>query len=264
MTQDILYFSSFNNAIEICINKLHSLVWGMKKLLLTLLVSVNVSASDLNLRLAPDGIAAEEWMNDGIYLSIGDHPRTREYKDYGFTLDNYPHSLDDDYEVLAAIRCDRKFRGLGNTSKSYSDFIIWGRGGSYEYLQIISRGKKDQKIGLVSPFMKFVKEDGIGILYFKNFNSFQVLWEAMSAPSSIAHLYDMQTDDNQIQISSINLGVWARDKTDIVNNRIIDLKPKYCSLMDKTKVQRDIRFGMNKSEVFENDIQELIEKEKKF
>ena len=239
----------------------------MRKILLVCLVSIHVSASDLNFGLAPDGIAAEEWMNDGIYLSIGDHPRTREYKDYGFTLDNYPHSLDDDYEVLAAIRCDRKFRGLGNTSKSYSDFIIWGRGGSYEYLQIISRGKKDQKIGLVSPFMKFVKEDDIGILYFKNFNSFQVLWEAMKAYGTnpiLANSYDMQTSDNQIQISSINLGVWARDKTDMANYRIVDLKPKYCSLMDKTKVQRDIRFGMSRFEDRVNGVQELIEKEKKF
>jgi len=239
----------------------------MKKLLLTLLVSVNVSASDLNLGLAPDGIAAEEWMNDGIYLSIGDHPRTREYKDYGFTLDNYPLSLDDDYEVIAAIRCNRKFRGLGNPSRAYNDFIIWGRSGSYEYLQIVSRVKKDQKIGLVSPFMKFVKEDSSGILYFKNFNSFQVIWEEMrkvGGTPSIAHLYDMQTDANQIMINSIDLGIGVLDKVDMVNALNTYIKPKYCSLMDKTKVQRDIRFGMNKSEVFENDVQELIEKEKKF
>ncbi|MDA9143173.1 hypothetical protein N9N99_01230 [Gammaproteobacteria bacterium] len=239
----------------------------MKKLLLTLLVSIHVSASDLNFGLAPDGIAAEEWLNDGIYLMLGDHPRTREYKDYGFTLDNYPLSLDDDYEVIAAIRCDRKYRGLGSISKSYSDFIIWGRGGSYEYLQILYRGKKDEKASLISPFMKFVKEDSDGILYFKNFYSFQVLWEAMKAYGgnpSLASLYDMQTIDNQIQISSINLGVWARDKTDVVNIRIVDLKPKYCSLMDKTKVQRDIRYGMSKSEDHVNDVQELVEKKKKF
>jgi hypothetical protein len=239
----------------------------MKKLLLTLLVSIHVSASDLNFGLAPDGIAAEEWLNDGIYLMLGDHPRTREYKDYGFTLDNYPLSLDDDYEVIAAIRCDRKYRGLGSISKSYSDFIIWGRGGSYEYLQILYRGKKDEKASLISPFMKFVKEDSDGILYFKNFYSFQVLWEAMKpygGNPSLASLYDMQTIDNQIQISSINLGVWARDKTDVVNIRIVDLKPKYCSLMDKTKVQRDIRYGMSKSEDHVNDVQELVEKKKKF
>jgi hypothetical protein len=239
----------------------------MKKLLLTLLVSIHVSASDLNFGLAPDGITAEEWLNDAIYMNVADHPRTREYKDYGFTLDNYPLSLDDDYEVIAAIRCDRKFLGLGNTSRAYSDFIIWGRGGSYEYLQIITRGKKDAQYGLLSPFMKFVKEDSSGILYFKNFYSFQVLWEAMKAYGgnpSLASLYDMQTIDNQIQISSINLGVWAFDKTDMVANRKVDLKPKYCSLMDKTKVQRDIRYVMSKSEDHVNDVQELVEKKKKF
>ena len=240
----------------------------MKKLLLTLLVSVNVFASDSELGLVPDGTTAEEWLDDAIYLMLGDHPRTREYKDYGFTLDNYPLSLDDDYEVIAAIRCDRKFRGLGNISRAYSDFIIWGRSGIYEYLQILSRGKKDEKTGLISPFMKFVKEDSDGILYFKNFYSFQVLWEAMKAYGGgnpiLASSYDMQTIDNQIQISSINLGVWAFDKADIVTNRKVDLKPKYCSLIDKTKVQRDIRYGMSKSEDRVNDVQELVEKKKKF
>ena len=240
----------------------------MKKLLLTLLVSVNVSALDFELGLVPDGITAEEWLDDAIYLAMADHPRTVEYKDNGFTLANYPLSLDDDYEVIAAIRCDRKFRGLGSPSRAYKDFIIWGRSGGYEYLQTISRTKKDEKIGLVSPFMKFVKEDSDGTLYFKNFFSLQVLWEAMKIyggfTQSTAHLYDMQTDANQIKINSIDLGIAVLDKVDMVNALKIYVKPKYCSLMDKKKVQRDIRFGMSQSEVLENDVQELLEKEKKF
>ena len=178
---------------------------------------------------------------DILYRAITQSNELKDYIDYGITLDEYPLSLGGEYEVIAAIRCEGKVRRSNVWHKP--DFIIWGRNNNYEYLQIITMLTPNG--GATHPFMKFIKEDRDGTLYFHNYFSFKTLVDAASPPLSIAHLYNMQVEENAIKISSVDLSVNVKDKVTLMNSVDIRFKSKYCNMIDKSKAQKYMNFWNN-------------------
>ena len=191
------------------------------------------------------GMTIKEWGSidekDKIYPVIVESTHFLDYADLGYSLKEYPLSLDDEYEVIAAIRCEGRVRR--SSVWTNPDFIIWGRNNNYEYLQIITPVGDG---GVLQPFMEFMKEDRLGVLHFHNYFSWKALADAMSefggGSSSIAPLYNQQVTDNAIKIDSVNLGVMVKNKVSITATQHIRFKPKSCSMMDKDKTQRDLKF----------------------